>query len=183
MAAARSPAVDAATPRADRLLRCLVVASLGIGIVNLALGERHLHNTTPSARRDPDLAALLREEAPFPAGRRLRYRPGALAASPAEALRHCFVNATLYARHLPDPDRAGSLVSLSDRRRLIYRTVPKSSSSSARHVMMDFLNGRDTRLAHDEMEDMVVNLGYRMISFVREPLNRFFSSYDEAFFR
>ena len=116
-------------------------------------------------------------------GRRLRYRPGTLAVPPAEALRHCFVNATLYAGHLPDPDPPRCLVSLSERLRLIYRTVPKSASSSARHVMRDFLDGRDKRLAHDAMEDKVRRGGYHMISFVREPLDRFFSSYDEAFFR
>ena len=55
--------------------------------------------------------------------------------------------------------------------------------SSARHAMVDFLEGNDARLKHKAMEYKVHSKGYSMISFIREPSDRFYSSYDEAFFR
>lgn len=101
--------------------------------------------------------------------------------SHAEALQHCFVNTTHYGNHIAN--RAQSLMSVSDRHKLIYRNNPKASSSSARHAMIDFLEGGDVRMKHDNMEDKVHKRGYSMISFIRAPLSRFYSSYDEAFFR
>ena len=111
----------------------------------------------------------------------MRYKPGTLQLSHADTLQYCYVNTTIYAGHITD--RPQSLVSLSDKYKLIYRNIPKSSSSSARHAMQDFLEGDDNRMKHDTMEELVHERGYSMVSFVREPMNRFYSSYDEAFFR
>ncbi len=113
---------------------------------------------------------------------RLKYQPGTLHLTHAQALQHCFVNATHYKEHIqPQPQ---SLVSISHKYKLIYRNIVKSSSSSARHVMQDYLEGRDLRMKHVNMLEKVLPRGeYTMISFIREPLNRFFSSYDEAYFR
>ena len=133
-----------------------------------------------------DPTPILTGERPFPESAdgqtvRIKYRPGSLTLSRAEALRFCFVNATLYAHHIFDRPR--SVVSLSERHKLIYVTIPKSSSSSSRHAMHAFLDGGDQLLDHIVMEDKVRNEGYDMISFIREPLDRFYSSYDEAFYR
>ena len=49
--------------------------------------------------------------------------------------------------------------------------------------MADFLEGDDNRMKHDTMEELVHEREYSMVSFIREPMNRFYSSYDEAFFR
>ena len=197
---------------------------------------------------DGDLVTrILLGEVPFPSASgsgsgtrgssRIRYLPGTLRLSHAEALRRCYVNETIYSGHLSD--RPQSLVSLSDEHKLIYRNNPKSSSSSARHAMVsnaqvchppppphpphptrqqqqadredskrrfcsltfdvsfarvvrvrpaallqqDFLSGRDHRMKHDDLEEKVHEGGYSMISFVRDPLSRFYSSYDEAYFR
>jgi hypothetical protein len=113
---------------------------------------------------------------------RLKYQPGTLHLTHAQALQHCFVNATHYSGHIqPQPQ---SLVSISHKYKLIYRNIVKSSSSSARHVMQDYLKGRDLRMKHVDMLEKVQPRGkYTMISFIREPLNRFYSSYDEAYFR
>mmetsp|Transcript_11440 Transcript_11440/g.24397 ORF Transcript_11440/g.24397 Transcript_11440/m.24397 type:complete len:483 (-) Transcript_11440:356-1804(-) len=137
------------------------------------------------------ITQMLKGEKPFPESSnnannnehalRLKYKPGTLHMTHAEALQHCFVNTTHYAGHITD--RPASLVSLSEHYKLIYRNIPKSSSSSARHAMKDFLEGEDYRLKHDDMEVKVHEQGYSMITFVREPLNRFYSSYDEAYFR
>jgi len=131
------------------------------------------------------ITKILKGDKPFPkrnSHQRLKYRPGSLQLSQAEALRYCFVNTTHYQGHI-DADRKQSLVSISDHYKIIYRNVPKSSSSSSRHAMQDFLEGQDERLKHDSIKEKVHNKGYNMVSFVREPLSRFFSSYDEAFFR
>ena len=131
------------------------------------------------------ITKILKGEKQFPedsnSNLRLKYRPGTLQINSVDALRHCFVNVTHYKGHIAD--RAISLVSISDHYKIIYRNIPKSSSSSARHAMKDYLEGEDWRLKHDEMEQLVHEKNYTMISFVREPLNRFYSSYDEAFFR
>lgn len=128
------------------------------------------------------ITKILKGDKTFPkANRRLKYKPGTLKLSHAEAFQHCYVNTTHYGGHIAD--RPQSLVSLSDLHKLIYRNVPKSSSSSARHAMEDFFEGGDSRMKHDEMEEKVHGKHYNMISFIREPLNRFYSSYDEAFFR
>ena len=50
-------------------------------------------------------------------------------------------------------------------------------------LQQDFLSGRDHRMKHDDLEEKVHEGGYSMISFVRDPLSRFYSSYDEAYFR
>ena len=133
------------------------------------------------------ITQILKGDKPFPSKNdnnniiRLRYKPGTLQLSHADTLQFCYVNTTIYAGHITD--RPQSLVSLSDKYKLIYRNIPKSSSSSARHAMQDFLEGDDNRMKHDTMEELVHERGYSMVSFVREPMNRFYSSYDEAFFR
>jgi len=88
---------------------------------------------------------------------------------------------TTYGTHVPDSQSL--LAAVSDNYTLIYRNIPKSSSSTGRHVIQDFLEGKDRRIQHDELNHLVNEMGYDLISFIREPLNRFYSSYDEAFFR
>jgi hypothetical protein len=112
---------------------------------------------------------------------RLKYQPGTLQLTHAQALKHCYVNATHYQGHIQPQNQ--SLVSISHKYKLIYRNIVKSSSSSARHVMQDYLEGRDLRMKHNDMMQKVQPNEYTMISFIREPLNRFYSSYDEAYFR
>lgn len=197
-------------PRASggkgRILWSLFALAFGVSFTNLAIGLRahrldqhheayydqpreHFgrSRSAPAADdrrvRDGELVTrILRGDAPFPEGAaRLKYRPGTLRMSHAEALQHCFVNATHYRNHIAD--RPMSLVSLSDHYKIIYRNIPKSSSSSSRHAMQDFLKGDDHRMHHDKLEDLVHKKNYDFVSFVREPLNRFYSSYDEAYFR
>ena len=56
------------------------------------------------------------------------------------------------------------------------------SLSHSRHVVQDFLEGEDRRNKHDELRELVNEEGYNLISVVREPLDQFYSSYDEAVF-
>jgi hypothetical protein len=128
------------------------------------------------------LTRILLGQAPYPINSRsIKYKPGLLHLNHATALQHCYINTTIYAGHIsPTPQ---SLVSLSTKYKLIYRNNPKSSSSSARHAMQDYFHGQDKRMKHDELEHRVHTLNYTMVSFIRDPLNRFYSSYDEAYFR
>lgn len=203
---ATNDATASRTSANGRLLWLLIALAFGVSLANFAIGGQHvkaIHQQQQTQHDDQSpienferrmeneeihdgelITQILKGDKPFPESNshlRLKYRPGTLQISPAEALRHCFVNTTHYQGHITD--RAQSLVSISDHYKLIYRNVPKSSSSSARHAMQDFLEGGDERMKHDSMEEKVHNKGYKMISFVREPMSRFFSSYDEAFFR
>ena len=191
----------------DLLLGLIAGLAIGVSVTNLVIGQRALnlqpqhHPDEPVERQTQaaapptinvddqplyggdDITKMLKGEIPFPQNHAsLRYQPGALRISSAEALKHCFINVTHYQGHI-FLDRKQSLVSMSGHHKLIYRNNPKSSSSSARHAMQDFLEGEDSRLKHDEMDFLVHEQDYTMISFIREPLNRFYSSYDEAFFR
>ena len=111
----------------------------------------------------------------------LRFKPGDLEMDSAEALSYCHVDSTKYSGHV----RKGSaiLVSLSPRHKLIYRNIPKSSSSTARTAMMNHFKGEDKRMKLDELRRKMRFRNFTLMSFIREPLDRFYSSYDEAFFR
>mmetsp|Transcript_24600 Transcript_24600/g.59303 ORF Transcript_24600/g.59303 Transcript_24600/m.59303 type:complete len:479 (+) Transcript_24600:218-1654(+) len=158
-----------------------------------AEGRRRQHRQTNETAQSVDygknnITAILRGETPFPEDTTviLKYRPGDLEMSSAEALRYCHVNTTRYKNHLKSGPR--TLVSASHRHKLYYRNIPKSSSSSARHAMETYFEGEDTRIKIDDLVRKVNgnNRGgdkHELISFVREPLNRFYSSYDEAHYR
>ncbi|KAL7483734.1 hypothetical protein ACHAW6_009371 [Cyclotella cf. meneghiniana] len=121
---------------------------------------------------------------PFPADRtnqQIKFLPGTLAMGSAEALQYCYVDMAEYREHF---DRLFSVqVSVADKHKLIYRNIPKSASSSSRRIMKDFFGGEDTRLKHRRLNEYVLKLNYTLISFIRDPLDRFYSSYDEAFLR
>lgn len=112
---------------------------------------------------------------------RLKFRPGSLQMSSAESLQYCYVNITHYSGHF---DKLLSVqVSMSVTHKLIYRNIPKSSSSTSVHFMQDVFKGKDERITHNKLKDYVRNQHYSLVSFIREPLQRFYSSYDEAYFR
>lgn len=118
---------------------------------------------------------------PLPNDHKLKFRPGTLTISSEETLQHCYVDMSTYKKHF---DKLLSVqVSVSNKHKLIYRNVPKSASSSSRKIMQDFFDGKDTRIKHEQLNLDVLEHNYTLVSFVREPLDRFYSSYDEAFLR
>lgn len=127
------------------------------------------------------LTSILSGKQPYPKKKLFKFAPGSLLMSSADVFQHCYINMTTYGNHVPDGKSL--LAAVSDEYNLIYRNIPKSSSSTGRHVVQDFMEGEDRRLKHDDLIELVHEEGYDLISFVREPLNRFYSSYDEAFFR
>jgi len=159
-------------------------------------------NNAPKTNKDPttnqhehvhsgeEATKFLTGELPFPTectrymnGRcRLKFKPGTLKLSSAQTLQQCYVDAKKYKEHTIR-SRKSTIASVSHKHKFIYRNIPKSASSTARHAMMDFLDGKDMSLKHDELINLVHKDNYTMVSFIREPLTRFYSSYDEAYFR
>ena len=188
-------------PRRRRfnILALLLAAACCVSLANLIIGHKvhyaHYTQNSPSRRTErlsqkTDLQApmmkayltsLLSGKQPYPKKKAFKFTPGSLLMSASETFQHCHVNLTTYGAHVPEGKAL--LAAVSDDYSLIYRNIPKSSSSTGRHVIQDFLEGEDRRVKHDEMVNLVHEEGYDLISFIREPLNRFYSSYDEAFFR
>ena len=111
----------------------------------------------------------------------IRFRPGTLALSSAQTLQHCHVDMNIFKEHF---DKLYSVqVSVSDVNKLIYRNIPKSASSSSRRIMQDFFDGHDKMVRHYQLSEYVLEKNYTLVSFIRDPLDRFYSSYDEAFLR
>jgi hypothetical protein len=131
------------------------------------------------------LSQLLRGEIEFRRDEttihRYKFKPGSLDMSSTDSLQHCRVNTTQYEEHFATKGRV--LVSVSERYKIIYRNIPKSASSSSRHAMQNLFDGEDVRMKVQELKSRVEKDGYQVISFIRDPLDRFYSSYDEAYFR
>mmetsp|Transcript_5730 Transcript_5730/g.12480 ORF Transcript_5730/g.12480 Transcript_5730/m.12480 type:complete len:423 (-) Transcript_5730:76-1344(-) len=188
------------------VLACLVIGTFAISLSNVIIGHlaynlsslyqpeefnRGLSTFERITNLDGEIiydgeyiSHILDGELPFPVNnnlQRLKFRPGSLPLSSAQSLQKCYINSTRYGNQIPD--KTVMLASVSDTHKLIYRNIPKSSSSTARHAMKDFFDGNDRRVKHDELELAVHQLDYALISFVRDPLNRFYSSFDESFFR
>lgn len=114
---------------------------------------------------------------------RLKFIPGTITQyTSSQTLQQCYVDAKKYKEHTHRSQNT-IVASISHDHKMIYRNIPKSASSTSRHAMQDYLHGQDKSIKHDDLMDLVHNQNYTMISFIREPLNRFYSSYDEAFFR
>ena len=181
------------------ILAILIAAACLVSASNLIIGHRvhYAHFTEHKPLRRTErlsqkqdlqgpmmkayLTSILSGDQPYPKKKAFKFAPGSLLMSSADSFQHCYVNMTTYGNHVPQGKSL--LAAVSDEYELIYRNIPKSSSSTGRHVIQDFLEGEDRRVKHDDLIRMVHDEGYDLISFVREPLNRFYSSYDEAFFR
>ena len=126
---------------------------------------------------------LLEQKEPPNDIERLRFQPGTLDLTSQQTLPYCYSDPTIYKQHFPQSLR--QVTSISDTHMLIYLMLPKSASSTARWMMDNVLNASDhplSGLGHElnpggDYED------YTTLTFVRDPLARFYSSYDEVFLR
>ncbi|KAL7496470.1 hypothetical protein ACHAWT_007150 [Skeletonema menzelii] len=141
--------------------------------------------------RGADITKILTGELPFPTDCsdgspnercRLKFKPGTVQLSNVKTLQQCYVDTAKYKAHI-ESTKEPVMTSISHKHKIIFRNIPKSASSTARHAMFDFLEGKDYSLPFDLMMKLVTNHNYTMISFIREPSSRFYSSYDEAFYR
>lgn len=111
--------------------------------------------------------------------RRLKFRPGTLQLNAVESLRHCSINAANYGNHIMNRGSKWRSTVISEQHRLSYILLPKSASSTSRFYMTNYFNGTYKRVLYDNfIEDNIT-----LVSFVREPLSRFYSSFDEAYNR
>lgn len=114
---------------------------------------------------------------------RLRFKPGSLNLSTQQTLPYCYSDPSIYKQHFPQA--LHQVTSISDTYMLIYLMLPKSASSTARWVMDNVLNASDAPLSAlgYELNEGGDYENYATLTFVRDPLSRFFSSYDEVFLR
>lgn len=117
----------------------------------------------------------------------LEFPPGSLSLSHADALKYCYADPRVYGKHLQKRSDSGEniRVSYSDEHKLVYVMVPKSGSSTARHMLKTYFKATETTKSLQPIDfqkggDME---GVEVLSFVRDPLSRFFSQYDEAYVR
>jgi hypothetical protein len=193
--AVRMPINEPRTHASSRAVEFLGYLLLVVSACMFLIAHRHhellLERTQPNHTiqrlqthtiNDGNLVSdILRGSEHFPSNGQIRFRPGTIAMSTTETLQHCHVNMNTYKAHF---DKLFSIqVSVSDKYKLIYRNIPKSASSSSRTTMQDYFDGEDRRMKHYQLNKAVLEQNYTLISFIRDPLERFYSSYDEAFLR
>ena len=115
------------------------------------------------------------------------FEPGSLSLSHAQTLKHCFADPKVYVKHVQGGRGDGSNVpvSYSKKHKLAYVMLPKSGSSTSRYMLKNKYQASETSLplrpsyfqTGGNME------GVEVITFVRDPLSRFYSQYDEAYVR
>ncbi|KAL7511889.1 hypothetical protein ACHAXN_009094 [Cyclotella atomus] len=117
----------------------------------------------------------------------LTFTPGSLQLSHVDTLKYCYVDPSIYGRHMQGHRGDGSnvKVSYSDKYKLIYIMLPKSGSSTARYMLKDQFGAVETKksLQHIDYQPNGKMDGVHVFTFVRDPLSRFFSQYEEAYVR
>jgi len=104
------------------------------------------------------------------------FLPGSLNQTRAQVMRQCYVHPHTYSRHFNN-----GLCARLDSSHLMYFHVPKSGSSTSRHLMVDVLGAKDTQSCSPKLGH-VWNQAIK-VSVVRDPMDRFFAGYDEMFAR
>ncbi|KAL7469891.1 hypothetical protein ACHAXS_010186 [Conticribra weissflogii] len=116
----------------------------------------------------------------------LQFAPGTLHLSHEQTLRHCHADPSVYRRHLEKRGSAQSVrVSYSAPHKLAYVMIPKSGSSTARFMLQHEFDAREVNkpLIDSAFAPGGPMEGVHVLTFVRDPLSRFYSQYDEAFVR
>lgn len=113
------------------------------------------------------------------------FNPGSLKLTHAQTLQRCKVPNALLKHVQSRGDGSGVRVTYSDKHKLAYVMLPKSGSSTARHMLKTSFHATEGRksLQHVSFEKGGDMEGYEVLTFIRDPLNRFYSQYDEAYVR
>jgi len=152
--------------------------SLNVGdddllLANWIMKQRSINSndadSPQSSAITPSLSSLL--SAP------LNFTPGSLPLTQLSTLQHCHVDPQIYRNHLKGG--IGQL-SYSKKYNLAYILIPKSGSSTGRYMMKTEFDAVEPRGNKAVKEAMNAD---NIIAFVREPLSRFYSQYDEAYVR
>jgi hypothetical protein len=107
----------------------------------------------------------------------LKFTPGSLPLTQLSTLQHCHVHPEIYKHHLKG---GPGQLSYSKKYNLSYILIPKSGSSTGRYMMKTEFDAVEPRGHKAIKEAMKAD---NIIAFVREPLSRFYSQYDEAYVR
>ena len=117
----------------------------------------------------------------------LTFAPGSLQLSHAETLKYCYTDPSVYSQHFQGHRGDGSNVpvSYSEKYKLAYVMLPKSGSSTARHMLKDHFDAKETQKSLQRLDFVPGGKmeGVEAMTFVRDPLSRFFSQYEEAYVR
>jgi len=130
------------------------------------LRERNNKHGTTSSGTGEDLSQLLSDPQYFD--------PGTLPLSQLSSLQQCYADPTIYRKHFMEGSRRR--IPYSETHNLAYLLIPKSGSSTGRFMMKHEFDAVERPI---EIGPSLEN----SIAFVREPLSRFYSQYDEAFVR
>ena len=134
-------------------------------LVNWLKQQRSDVTATSSESTQTTAAQLLSEPVYF--------TPGSLPLSQLSTLKQCYTDTTIYKEHLKEKE--ARRVPYSKKYNLAYLLLPKSGSSTGRFMMKN---------EFDAIEQYIqITPPMNSITFVREPLSRFFSQYDEAYVR
>jgi hypothetical protein len=122
------------------------------------------------------------DEWPDRAVSRMKFRPGTLTVDSNAAFQHCHVDPTRYRQHFTTRKKR---VLISEQHKLLCMQLPKSGSSTAKDFMFRFFGGRE--ISGDEKALAALPGGkysdFFTLAFVRDPMSRFFSSYEEMIVR
>eukprot|EP00977_Amphora_coffeiformis_P010045 scaffold2353_cov167-Amphora_coffeaeformis.AAC.36 len=109
---------------------------------------------------------------------RIKFRPGSLNMTHLETMKFCHIDRNIYRHHWTGQKANLKLSheSWSEKHKLLYWMIAKSGSSGAKRMMNYHFDGRYSKIPE--------NFGdYHKFSFVREPVSRFVSSFNEMLYR
>ena len=125
---------------------------------------------------------ILENKATFDRQQRLEFTPGTLSLTQARTFSYCYADPKIYGHHFSKRKRRS--IPISSKLKLVFVMIAKSGSSTGRWIMNSVLGAEETRVDKDLQ---ILSRGkyedFSVISFVRDPLSRFYSSYDEVFYR
>mmetsp|Transcript_24070 Transcript_24070/g.58126 ORF Transcript_24070/g.58126 Transcript_24070/m.58126 type:complete len:455 (+) Transcript_24070:197-1561(+) len=132
------------------------------------------------------ISSILLRKISFPttktkSSQRLRFHPGNLNLTQPQVLHHCYADPSVYKLHYPSSDRQVTFI--SDTYNLALLMIPKSGSSTGRWVMEHVLDSKSAGLNPTGDELHTKYKDHTVVIFVRDPLSRFYSQYDEVFLR
>ena len=106
----------------------------------------------------------------------IHFTPGTLPISQLSALQKCYTNTTIFGQHFKERTRRRA--PYSEKHKLAYILLPKSGSSTGRFMMQRDFHATEKTITIEKSASLK-----NIIAFVREPLSRFYSQYDEAYVR
>lgn len=103
----------------------------------------------------------------------LYYTPGTLPLTQLSTLKQCYTDPKIYRNHFKETKTRR--IPYSKKHQLAYIMLPKSGSSTARFMMQHEFDAKEVVTK--------IQPPLNVITFVRDPLSRFFSSYEESYVR